>query len=100
MESGFHDNRLDEAFLLQDANLRRIAEVQVDIILDVLGLKRVAPVPPPVPPSRNNTPSNWAREAWAWAFDNGLTDGTNPQGTPTREQMMQLLFNYHQWQSQ
>ena len=39
-------------------------------------------------------PSNWAREAWEWAFDKGITDGTNPQGTPSREQMMQLLFNY------
>ena len=36
MESGFHDNRLDEMFLLQDENLRRVAEVQAGIILDVL----------------------------------------------------------------
>lgn len=42
-------------------------------------------------------PSGWAREAWAWAFTNKITDGTNPKGTPTREQMMQLLFNYHRF---
>ena len=42
-----------------------------------------------------SVPSSWAREAWEWAFANGITDGTNPQGQPTREQMMQLLFNYH-----
>ena len=40
-------------------------------------------------------PSGWAREAWAWAFTNRITDGTNPKGIPTREQMMQLLFNFH-----
>ena len=39
MESGFHDNPLDEAFLLQDANLRRLAQAQADIICDVLSIK-------------------------------------------------------------
>ncbi|MCL2528473.1 MAG: N-acetylmuramoyl-L-alanine amidase [Defluviitaleaceae bacterium] len=41
------------------------------------------------------TPSSWAREAWAWGRKLGLTDGTNPQGTPTREQMVTLLHRYH-----
>ena len=52
---------------------------------------------PPLSPQLpiNAIPSAWAREAWMWAFANGITDGTNPQGQPTREQMMQLLFNYH-----
>jgi len=39
-------------------------------------------------------PSAWAHESWAWAIRNKLTDGTNPQNMPTREQMIQLLFNY------
>ena len=42
-------------------------------------------------------PSRWAREAWDWAVQHRLTDGTNPQGIPTREQMMQLLYNYDQF---
>ena len=46
MESGFHDNPIDEAFLLQDSNLRRLAEVQADIILDVLGAENVVSVAP------------------------------------------------------
>ena len=40
-------------------------------------------------------PSPWAREAWAWGVDLGLTDGSNPQGQPTREQMITLLHRYH-----
>jgi len=40
-------------------------------------------------------PSDWAAEAWAWAISHRLTDGTNPQGTPTREQMVTLLHRYH-----
>ena len=38
MESGFHDNAIDEAFLLADDNLRLIAEAQATVILDVLGV--------------------------------------------------------------
>ena len=48
--------------------------------------------PPPVTPS---PPSSWAREAWAWGVENGLTDGTNPQGVPSREQMVTLLHRYY-----
>ena len=45
--------------------------------------------------SSGSHPSEWAREAWEWGFQNNLTDGTNPQEMPTREQVMQILFNYH-----
>ena len=41
-----------------------------------------------------NPPSPWAQEAWEWAIQNNITDGTNPQGIPTREQMVKLLHNY------
>jgi len=36
MESGFHDNPIDEDFLLQDENLRRLASLQARIIMNVL----------------------------------------------------------------
>jgi N-acetyl-anhydromuramyl-L-alanine amidase AmpD len=49
----------------------------------------------PKPTAPANIPSPWAKEAWDWAIKNGITDGTNPQNAPTREQMVQLLFNYH-----
>jgi len=48
--------------------------------------------PPPVPGTQ---PSEWAREAWTWGMSINLTDGSNPQGVPTREQMVTLLHRYH-----
>ena len=36
-------------------------------------------------------PSPWAAEAWAWAKERGITDGTNPQGPCTREQVVTML---------
>jgi N-acetylmuramoyl-L-alanine amidase len=39
IENGFHDNEIDEEFLLKDENLRRIAEAQAKVILEVLGIK-------------------------------------------------------------
>jgi N-acetylmuramoyl-L-alanine amidase len=40
-------------------------------------------------------PSNWAKEAWGWAVKNNLTDGTNPKGPLTREQLITILYRYH-----
>ncbi len=42
-----------------------------------------------------NTPSSWAKEAWEWAKKEGITDGTNPQGNVTREQVVTMLYRYH-----
>gem|GEM_PF-4847727 len=39
IENGFHDNAQDEAFLKVDANLKKIAESQADVILEFLGVK-------------------------------------------------------------
>ena len=41
MESGFHDNIEDEAFLKLDDNLKKIAEAQVEVICEVLGVKEM-----------------------------------------------------------
>jgi len=66
----------------------------------------IEPEKPSLPPESTiqlpagHVPSDWALQAWEWAFSNGITDGTNPQGTPSRQQMMQLLFNYHRFAQQ
>jgi N-acetylmuramoyl-L-alanine amidase len=39
-------------------------------------------------------PSAWAKEAWEWAIKNNLTDGTNPKGELTREQLITILYRY------
>lgn len=41
IESGFHDNKEDEAFLKLDSNLRKIAEAQAKVIFEVLGVKDI-----------------------------------------------------------
>lgn len=50
-----------------------------------------APQTPPVMPGHE--PSKWALDAWNWARSLGITDGTNPQGAITREQVITMLYN-------
>ena len=40
-------------------------------------------------------PSDWAKEAWEWGKSNNITDGTNPKGQITREQVLTLIYRYH-----
>jgi N-acetylmuramoyl-L-alanine amidase len=46
--------------------------------------------------SDKNVPSSWAKEAWEWAKKEGITDGTNPQGAITREQVVTMLYRFFQ----
>lgn len=41
------------------------------------------------------TPANMA-EAKVWAVENGISDGSNPSGTVTRQQMAAILYRYAQ----
>ena len=38
-----------------------------------------------------NVPSKWAEKDWNWAVEHNITDGSNPQGQCTREQVVSLL---------
>lgn len=40
-------------------------------------------------------PNSWAQEAWEWGVKHGFTNGTNPRGSATREQMLTVLHRYH-----
>lgn len=42
--------------------------------------------------TQNNQPSSWAKEAWEWAKKEGITDGTAPQRTATREEVITMLY--------
>jgi N-acetylmuramoyl-L-alanine amidase CwlA len=46
-------------------------------------------------PQKSQAPSSWAKTAWEWGIDNKITKGTNPQVYPTREQVVQLMFNLY-----
>lgn len=38
-----------------------------------------------------NKPSKWAEKDWQWGIENKITDGTNPQGLCTREQVVAMI---------
>ncbi|SNR95202.1 N-acetylmuramoyl-L-alanine amidase [Anaerovirgula multivorans] len=38
--------------------------------------------------------SEWAKTAQSWVKENGVSDGTNPKGNVTREQMWQMIYDY------
>jgi len=40
-ESGFHDHPVDEAWLKQDSNLKKLAEAQAEVLCEILGVKYV-----------------------------------------------------------
>lgn len=42
----------------------------------------------------NITGLNWAAQARAWAMREGVSDGTDPNGKVTREQMVTMLWRY------
>lgn len=41
-----------------------------------------------------NEPSFWAKEAWDWGKEAGITDGENPKGLITREQTVVMLQRF------
>ena len=42
----------------------------------------------------NSVPSDWAKEDWEWGKEQGITDGSNPGGTCTREQVIAMIRRY------
>lgn len=44
----------------------------------------------------NGTGSNWYADAQAWAVKSGVSDGTDPNGSITREQLAAMLYRYAQ----
>lgn len=41
-------------------------------------------------------PHDWAAPAMVWAETAGITDGTRPQDTATREEVITMLYRYHE----
>lgn len=36
--------------------------------------------------------SDWATDAWKWAVEKGITNGTNPKGYATREEVVTMIY--------
>jgi len=49
--------------------------------------------PPITPPSSDI--ADWAKEAWQWAIENKITDGTHPTNNITRQETMTLLYRLY-----
>jgi len=45
-----------------------------------------------IQPPADTAPSSWAAEAARWCVENGITDGTRPKDTPTREELWVMLY--------
>lgn len=43
-----------------------------------------------------NTTSDWAKDAWEWGKEQGISDGSRPGAEMTREEMMTMLYRYDQ----
>jgi len=41
-----------------------------------------------------DAPNEWAREAWEWGIQKGITDGNNPKAVASREMMVALMYNF------
>jgi N-acetylmuramoyl-L-alanine amidase len=44
---------------------------------------------------KDNNPSPWAKESWQWAIENGITDGSRPKDTATREEIITMLYRFY-----
>lgn len=83
IEHVFHDNLKDATIYRK--NLDKVANAVADTIAGYFGLNKGVD-------KMENRPSEWAEKAWKWGIEKGLTDGTNPQGTCTREQVITMLY--------
>ena len=96
IEYGFHTNREDVELLKSAAYRDKLAVATVKGICTYLGIayKGAAAQEPVAPPAPAPEPSEWDKEraaAWAQAKSRGIMDGTNPEGSVTREQFAVVL---------
>jgi N-acetylmuramoyl-L-alanine amidase len=45
--------------------------------------------------TNDTTLNDWARDARKWAVENGISDGTMPQGKVKREECWTMLYRYN-----
>ena len=79
VESMFHTNKDGEAILLNQEYLRKIAELQVNVIAEHFGLKKNTAIP------------DWGRSAWEKSVVKGINDGKGFDNYATEGQVMVYL---------
>ena len=85
VEHGFHDNDIDEAFLLQDSNLEKIAEAEAQVICTEFDIDYKPLV------SEYQFPTSAA-----WVKEQGISDGQRPKIPVTREELWEMLYRQEQ----
>lgn len=88
VEMGFIVNAQDAQMLKTEQD--KIAEAIARGIMNYLGVNYKGGGN--VTNSKNVTVSTWAQEAWEWAKEKGITDGTDPKGPVTREQAITMIY--------
>jgi len=81
VEAGFHSNPNEEAMLKTEGFRKKIAKAIFN------GLKEAYLI-------KSNEVSTWAKDAWKWGIEGGITDGNSPLSYGTREQFITMLYRY------
>lgn len=87
-ECAFIDSKTDIAIIDTAAEQKTFGIAIAKGILKTLGIACKAPSNSTV----NNQPETSFPTEWAWAVKKGITDGSNPKGTITREQVVAMLY--------
>lgn len=99
LEHSFHTHNKSAVWLQSSANLKKLAAAEAAVIAAYYGCKlrqTAAPAPAPKHPFVDVPASAWYAPDVQWAWENGITDGTDkthfsPDETVTRAQMVTLL---------
>lgn len=89
IEHGFHTNINDSEYLLDDVNLKTLAEAEAEIIAEHFGIKKESAI--------DNTPEEWSKDAVEWAKTNGVLGGDEHgdlklKDPCTREEVVTMLY--------
>lgn len=85
VECGFMTNKVECELLKSDEYRQKCALAILSAIVETYGLQRR----PDNEPDEGVSP--WAREAREWAITMGITDGSRPKDTVTREEVWTML---------
>lgn len=77
IEGAFIDNKEDMGKL----NAKNYAESIAKVFGEVATLEK-------------DKPSEWAKEAWKWGKEKGITDGSRPKDNTTREEIITMLYRF------
>lgn len=88
VEGGFMDSTIDIKVLRDKAKLENAGRLIAYAVARYLGLKKKVV-------KDKETVADWAKDAYKWVVDNGISDGTRPQQFITRQEVWTMLHRLH-----